>query len=66
MVRSTTLDSASSQFYISLASLPILDGRFAVFGYVLEGMDLIEKLAPEDVILSAQIVGGAEYLVTHP
>lgn len=66
MVRSTTLDSASSEFYISLASLPILDGRFAVFGYVLEGMDLVENLAPEDVILSAQIVGGAESLVTNP
>ncbi|MEN9224363.1 MAG: peptidylprolyl isomerase [Thermostichus sp. HHBFW_bins_43] len=65
MARSSPLDSASSQFYISLASLPILDGRYAVFGYVIEGMEWVDRLQVGDVIRSARVVEGAD-LLTFP
>ncbi len=64
MARSANeFDSASSQFYISLASLPILDGRFAVFGYVVEGMDGVDQIQVGDVIQSVKILEGSEHLV---
>jgi peptidylprolyl isomerase/peptidyl-prolyl cis-trans isomerase B (cyclophilin B) len=37
-------NSASSQFFIMLADNPDLDGLYAAFGKVTEGMDIVEKL----------------------
>ena len=54
MARSKSLNSASSQFYISLRSLPELDGRFAVFGKVISGMNVVELIQEEDFIVEAK------------
>jgi peptidyl-prolyl cis-trans isomerase B (cyclophilin B) len=62
MARSSPLDSASSQFYIALSALPILDGRYAVFGYVTSGMEWVERIQVGDVIRSARVLEGAELL----
>lgn len=43
MARSTDPDSASSQFYICYQALPQLDGKYAVFGEVTEGMEVIDS-----------------------
>jgi len=39
-----------SQMYITLAPRPELDGRFTVFGQVVSGMDVVQKLAVNDII----------------
>lgn len=62
MARSTPPDSASSQFYIALAELPFLDGSYAVFGYVTEGMDVVDKIQQGDRIESAEVTQGIENL----
>jgi len=62
MARSTPPDSASSQFYIALAELPFLDGSYAVFGYVTEGMDVVDKIQQGDRIDSAEVTKGIENL----
>ena len=62
MARSRLPDSASSQFYFALADLPFLDGNYAVFGYVTEGMDVIDRIQQGDRIESAQVVEGLENL----
>ncbi|MBW3042372.1 peptidylprolyl isomerase [Prochlorococcus marinus XMU1408] len=54
MARSENVNSASSQFYISLKSLPELDGRFAVFGKVISGMSVLDLLQEEDFIVEAK------------
>ena len=54
MARSKALNSASSQFYILLKSLPELDGRFAVFGKVIKGMDIVDLIEEEDFIIEAK------------
>ena len=37
--------SSGSQFYICLKDLPSLDGAYTVFGKVVEGMDVVDKIA---------------------
>ncbi len=54
MARSKIINSASSQFYISLKSLPELDGRYAVFGRVISGMNIVELIEEEDFIVEAK------------
>ncbi|MBI1730107.1 peptidylprolyl isomerase [Candidatus Acetothermia bacterium] len=41
MARAEDPDSAGSQFYVTLAPLPRLDGKYAVFGKVFEGLDVV-------------------------
>lgn len=62
MARSQFPDSASSQFYFALADLPFLDGDYAVFGYVTNGMDAVDKIQQGDRIESAKVTEGAENL----
>lgn len=62
MARSQSPDSASSQFYFTLADLPFLDGSYAVFGKVTEGMDVVEKIKQGDRIDTAEVITGAENL----
>ena len=45
-------DSADSQFYIALNTLPHLDGNYTVFGQVTEGLDHLDKIQKGDKILS--------------
>lgn len=38
-------DTAGSQFFIMHTSLPRLDGQYAAFGRIIEGMDVVNKIA---------------------
>lgn len=62
MARSEAPDSASSQFYVTLADVNFLDGDYAVFGYVTQGMEAIDKIQEGDRIESIKITKGAENL----
>lgn len=44
MARSQDPNSATSQFYITLEPTPFLDGSYAVFGKVISGMEVAEKI----------------------
>lgn len=63
-------DGGSSQFFFFLfepeltpAGLNLLDGRYSVFGYVVEGKEILEKLKQGDQILSMKVVQGMENFV---
>ena len=63
MARSQPPDSASSQFYFALTDLPFLNGNYAVFGYVTQGMkEVVDKIEAGDRIESAKVVEGLENL----
>ena len=45
MARTMIPDSASSQFFIMHEAAPHLDGQYAAFGKVTEGMDVVDLIA---------------------
>ena len=49
MARSEDYNSASSQFYIVQEDSTHLDGTYAVFGYVTEGMDIVDQICEEAI-----------------
>ena len=48
MARSSDPDSANSQFFICFKPAPFLDRQYTVFGKVLEGMELVDKIKRGD------------------
>lgn len=62
MARSNLPDSASSQFYFALADLDFLNGNYAVFGYVTEGMEVVDQIQQGDRIDSARVTAGLNNL----
>jgi len=66
------LDDGSSQFFFFLyepeltpAGLNLVDGRYAAFGYVIDGQDVLEELTVDDTILKARVIEGAGNLQPH-
>ncbi|NER35453.1 MAG: peptidylprolyl isomerase [Oscillatoria sp. SIO1A7] len=63
-------DGGSSQFFFFLfkaeltpAGLNLLDGRYTVFGYAIEGQEVLGQIKKGDKIESAKVIEGAENLV---
>lgn len=55
MARTMDPNSATSQFYITLDPQPSLDGKYAVFGKVIKGIELVEQIQQGDMIMSIKI-----------
>ncbi|MEQ8757151.1 MAG: peptidylprolyl isomerase [Coleofasciculus sp. G1-WW12-02] len=62
-------NGGSSQFFffkfdteLTPPGFNLMDGRYAVFGYVVEGKDVLDKLELGDIIESAKVVQGADNL----
>lgn len=61
MARAMSPDSAGSQFFIMHAAAPHLDGQYAAFGQVTDGMETVDKIAEtstdyQDRPLEAQVI----------
>ena len=65
MARSRDNNSASSQFFIMHADNTYLDGQYAAFGKVTEGMDVVDKIADVEVTkgLSEEVSSPVEPVV---
>ena len=51
MARSKAYDSASSQFFIVHEDSTFLDGQYAAFGYVTDGMDIVDKICADTPVV---------------
>lgn len=56
MARSSNPDSASSQFYITLAPTPFLDMNYAVFGRVVDGLATVNQIRRGDKMNKVSLV----------
>jgi len=55
MARSQHPDSAGSQFYICYGATPHLDGQYTVFGKVVSGMELVDRIKQGDKMTAVTI-----------
>jgi cyclophilin family peptidyl-prolyl cis-trans isomerase len=55
MAHSGSAKDAASQFYIMLRAAPSLDGKYAIFGRVIKGLDVAGKIQKADVLKRASI-----------
>ena len=55
MAHSGSAKDADSQFYITMRVAPELDAKFAVFGQVIKGLDVVSKLQKADVLKKASV-----------
>ena len=66
------LDDGSSQFFMFLfqpqltpAGLNLIDGRYAAFGYVVDGFTVLQELGADDRIIEARVIEGGDGLRAH-
>lgn len=52
--------NADSQFYILRGARPALDGKYAIVGRVISGMDIVDSTALNDMIKRAYVKGEAQ------
>jgi len=64
--RSSDPNSANSQFFIDFAPAPFLNGKYTIWGQVIDGMDAVDKITPgeppahPDKIVKMQIASDAD------
>ncbi|WP_457637721.1 peptidylprolyl isomerase [Oceanithermus sp.] len=56
MARTADPNTNGSQFFITLAPTPHLTGQYTIFGKVIEGMDVVQKLTQQDTIKTVKIL----------
>ena len=55
MVKSGKHKSSSTEFFFVTTKIPELDGRYSIFGKIIKGLDVLEKINKEDYIKAVQI-----------
>ena len=55
-------DTGGSQFFITRLPQPRLDGRYTVFGRVVDGMDVVDQIQPGDAMLRVRVWDGVQPL----
>ena len=55
MVRSGKNNSSSTEFFFVTNKIPELDGRYSIFGKIIKGLDVLDKIKKEDYIKEVKI-----------
>ena len=55
MVKSGKNKSSSTEFFFVTTKIPELDGRYSIFGKIIKGLDVLEKINKEDYIKAIKI-----------
>lgn len=66
MARSSNPNSAGSQFFIVTDDSEFLDGQYAAFGTVIEGMQEVDKIVKSRVVTRSNFGGGKDRPVNPP
>ena len=55
MIKIGRNSSSSTEFFFVTNKIPELDGRYSIFGKIIKGFDVLEKIKKEDYIVVVQI-----------
>ena len=55
MVKSGKNKSSSTEFFLVTSKIPELDGRYSIFGKIVKGLEVLEKINKEDYIKAVQL-----------
>ena len=55
MVKNGKHNSSSTEFFFVTNKIPELDGRYSIFGKIIKGLDILEKINQEDYIKVIQM-----------
>ena len=55
MVKSGKINSSSTEFFFVTDKIPELDGRYSIFGKIIKGLDVLEKINNGDYIIGVNI-----------
>jgi len=55
MVKSGKNKSSATEFFFVTSKIPEFDGRYSIFGKIIKGLDVLEKINKEDYIKAVQI-----------
>jgi len=55
MVKNGKNKSSSTEFFLVTTKIPELDGRYSIFGKIIKGLEVLEKINKEDFIKAVQI-----------
>ena len=55
MVKSGKNKSSTTEFFFVTSNIPELDGRYSIFGKIIKGLDVLQKIQIEDYIKAVQI-----------
>ena len=55
MVKRNKNNSSSTEFFFVTNKIPELDGRYSIFGRIIKGIDVLERIQKEDYIKEVQI-----------
>ena len=55
MVKSGRKKSSSTEFFFVTNKIPELDGRYSIFGKIINGLEVLEKLNEEDFIKEVKV-----------
>ena len=50
MVKSGKKDSSSTEFFFVTNKIPELNGRYSIFGKIIKGLDVLDKIRKDDYI----------------
>ena len=56
MVKSGINNSSSTEFFFVTNKIPELDGRYSIFGKIIKGLDVLEKIRNDDYIIEVKIL----------
>ena len=55
MVKNGEINSSATEFFFVTNKIPELDGRYAVFGQIVKGFEVLENIEKKDLIYEIQI-----------
>ena len=55
MVKINNNDSSATEFFFVTNKIPEIDGRYSIFGKIIKGLDVVEKIKNDDFIMEVKI-----------